>query len=117
MTEAALYARISLDVTDQALGVGRQVQDCHALAERKGWTVAETFIDNDCSAASGKPRPQYQKMMAALADGRLDALVCWDVDRLTRSPRELEDVVDLAERRGVALASVGGEIDLATYRG
>lgn len=56
-------------------------------------------------------------MMDALRAGRLDALVCWDVDRLTRTPRELEDVVDLAEHRGVALASVGGEIDLATPQG
>lgn len=56
-------------------------------------------------------------MMAGLAAGRADALVVWDVDRLTRTPRELEDVVDLAERRGIALASVGGDIDLATPQG
>lgn len=117
MTQAALYARISSDPNDTALGVARQLKDCQALAERKGWPVIETFIDNDVSATSGKPRPRYVAMMAALAAGRLDALVCWDVDRLTRTPRELEDVVDLAERRGVALASVGGEIDLATPQG
>ena len=117
MTQAAVYARISSDPNDTALGVKRQLKDCLALAERKGWPVAETFIDNDVSATSGKPRPQYLRMMTALAEGRLDALVCWDVDRLTRTPRELEDVVDLAERRGVALASVGGEIDLATPQG
>lgn len=117
MTQAAVYARISSDPKDTALGVKRQLKDCLALAERKGWPVAETFIDNDVSATSGKPRPQYVRMMTALAEGRLDALVCWDVDRLTRTPRELEDVVDLAERQGVALASVGGEIDLATPQG
>jgi site-specific DNA recombinase len=117
MTQAAVYARISSDPNDTALGVARQLKDCLALAERKGWPVIETFIDNDVSATSGKPRPQYVAMMSALAAGRLDALVCWDVDRLTRTPRELEDVVDLAERQGVALASVGGEIDLATPQG
>ena len=117
MTQAAVYARISSDPNDTALGVTRQLKDCLALAERKGWPVIETFIDNDVSATSGKPRPQYVAMMAALTAGRLDALVCWDVDRLTRTPRELEDVVDLAERQGVALASVGGEIDLATPQG
>jgi site-specific DNA recombinase len=56
-------------------------------------------------------------MMAGLAAGRFQALVVRDVDRLTRTARELEDVVDLAERHGVALASVGGEIDLATPQG
>lgn len=117
MTTAAVYARISSDPNDTALGVARQLDDCLALAERKGWMVGEVFTDNDCSATSGKIRPQYARMMGALAAGQLDALVVWDVDRLTRTPRELEDVVDLAERRGVALASVGGEIDLATPQG
>lgn len=116
-TTAAIYARISADPNATALGVTRQVTDCQALADSRGWTVAETYVDNDVSATSGKPRPQYAAMMDALAAGRVTALVCWDVDRLTRTPRELEDVVDLAERRGVALASVGGEIDLATPQG
>ncbi len=117
MTCAAVYARISSDPNDTSLGVTRQVKDCLALAERKGWMVGEVFTDNDVSATSGRPRPEYQRMMAALAAGRFQALVVWDVDRLTRTPRELEDVVDLAERHGVALASVGGEIDLATPQG
>ncbi len=117
MPAAAVYARISSDPNDTALGVTRQLQDCLALAERKGWPVVETFVDNDVSATNGKARPQYTRMMQELSAGRLGALVVWDVDRLTRTPRELEDFVDLAEARGVALASVGGEIDLATPQG
>jgi DNA invertase Pin-like site-specific DNA recombinase len=38
--------------------------------------------------------------------GSGDAIVCWHVDRLTRFPRELEDVIDLADRFGVELATV-----------
>ena len=41
----------------------------------------------------------------------------FDVDRLTRRPVELEHVIDLAEKHDVALASVGGQIDLATPQG
>jgi DNA invertase Pin-like site-specific DNA recombinase len=103
--KAAVYTRISSD-DGTALGVARQMTDCVALAERKGWTVAEVFTDNDVSATSGRVRPAYVRMMEALGTGRLGALVVWDVDRLTRTPRELEDVVDLAERRGVALGRV-----------
>jgi len=117
MTQAAVYARISSDPNDTALGVARQLKDCMELAARKCWTVAQVFTDNDVSATNGRPRPAFQSMMEALAAGRLAALVVWDVDRLTRTPRELEDVVDLAERHGVALASVGGEVDLATPQG
>jgi site-specific DNA recombinase len=36
--------------------VARQQQDCTELARRNGWQVAGTFIDNDVSAYSGKPR-------------------------------------------------------------
>jgi len=114
--KAAVYARISSD-DGTALGVTRQLKDCMELAERRGWTVGEVFTDNDVSATNGRVRPAYVRMMDALGTGRLGALVVWDVDRLTRTPRELEDVVDLAEQRGVALASVGGEIDLATPQG
>jgi len=105
---AAVYARISSDPNDTSLGVARQVKDCQELCRRMGWRVGETFIDNDVSASSGRPRPQYQAMMQALSCGELGALVVWDVDRLTRTPRELEDVVDLAERQGVALARSAG---------
>lgn len=116
-TKAAIYARISSDPNETALGVARQLKDCLKLAERKGWSVVEQYVDNDVSATSGKPRPEYLRLMRALADGQLEALVVWDVDRLTRTPRELEDVVELAEKRGIALASVGGEVDLATPQG
>lgn len=113
---AGIYARISSD-DGTALGVGRQIADCRKLADAKGWTVAEIYEDNDVSASSGKPRPQYQRLLAAIDSGEVNALVVWDIDRLTRTPRELEDVVDLADRRGVALASVGGEVDLSTPQG
>ena len=118
-THAALYARISSDPNDTALGVARQKIDCLALAESKGWTVTQqsTYVDNDTSATSGKPRPNYERMMRDLRDGRVTALVVWDVDRLTRTPRELEDIIDLAKQQSVSLASVGGEIDLATPQG
>ena len=114
---AAVYVRISQDRTEQALGVARQERDCRALADRKGWTVAEVFIDNDVSATSTKPRPEYGRLLAAVQAGDVSAVVVWDVDRLTRRPRELEDFIDLADRCGLELASVGGEIDLATPQG
>lgn len=68
------------------------------------------------SAYSRKPRPQWQ-MLAEIHAGRIGAIVCWHVDRLTRSPRELEDVIDLHDRLGVELATATGEIDLSTPTG
>ncbi|MFD1830564.1 recombinase family protein [Streptomyces desertarenae] len=99
------------------LGVARQEEDCRALSARKGWDVIAVHTDNDVSAYSGAPRPAWQDLMEDVRNGTVDAIVCWHADWLTRSPRELEDVIDLADRYGLELATVSGEIDLATPTG
>lgn len=114
---AAIYCRISQDRGGAGLGIARQEEDCRKLCERKGWEVVEVYTDNDVSAYSGAPRPAWQEMIRDVRDGQVNAVVCWHVDRLTRSPRELEDVIDLADRHGLELGTVSGEIDLATPTG
>jgi site-specific DNA recombinase len=114
---AAIYCRISLDRAGAGLGVARQEDDCRELATRLGWPVADVYVDNDVSAYSGKPRPAWQQLLGQVQSGAVDAVLCWHVDRLTRSPRELEDVIDLADRYGLALATVTGDIDLQTPTG
>ena len=116
-TTAGIYVRISSDSLGTGLGVRRQRADCESLAERLGWDVVDVYEDNDVSATSGKERPAYARMMRDVEGGRIRGLVVWDVDRLTRTPRELEDVIDYADRMGLRLASVGGDIDLATEQG
>ncbi|MBO1765805.1 recombinase family protein [Allobranchiibius sp. GilTou38] len=113
---AAVYVRISED-DGSALGVRRQTDDCEALAKAKGWDVVEIFNDNDVSASKKKPRPAYERLLQAVRSGHINAIVVWDVDRLTRTPRELEDVITFADCFDLRLASVGGDIDLATEQG
>ncbi|WP_457098832.1 recombinase family protein [Microbacterium sp. P5_E9] len=114
--QTAIYTRISED-DGTALGVARQREDCEREAARRGWTVVDAYTDNDVSATRSKIRPEYQRMLADIEAGTVEGIVVWDVDRLTRTPRELEDIIDLADRRGLALASVGGDIDLGTPQG
>ena len=49
--------------------------------------------------------------------GLLDAIVVYDLGRLTRQPRELEDWIDRAESRGLLLVTANGDADLATDGG
>jgi len=114
---AALYVRISSDREGAGLGVARQEEDCRALCGRLGWQVADVYPDNDVSAYSGKKRPEWDRLNADISDGLVDAIACWHVDRLTRSPRELEDVIDLHDQHGIQLATCTGEIDLSTPTG
>lgn len=111
-----VYARISSD-EGTALGVARQIEDCTAEAARRGWPLAEVFTDNDVSATRTKKRPAYERMMHAIENRTIDAVIVWDVDRLTRTPAELEHFISLADSHGLALASIGGEVDLATPQG
>ncbi len=119
MPNTAIYARISSDPKDERLGVKRQVADCEALAASLGWTVYDTYIDNDLSAWSGKPRPEYQRLCDDLKAGAVDALVVWDNDRLTRSPLEWEHFMALYDAvGGFSVHTVtAGEIDLGSASG
>jgi site-specific DNA recombinase len=109
---AGVYARISEDRDGEGLGVERQVRDCVELCERLGWMVEDSYRDNDVSAYGRKARPAYQQMLTDARNGKINAIVCWSVDRLTRHPRELEEIIDLHTSHNVALATVGGEINL-----
>lgn len=116
--KTAIYLRVSLDATGEGLAVERQREDCERIARERGWTIVETYTDNSISAyAKTKKRPAYDRMVADYAAGRFTALVCWDLDRLTRQPRQLEDWIDAAEERGLRLVTANGEADLATDGG
>jgi site-specific DNA recombinase len=115
---AVTYCRISDDRQGQALGVERQGKDCQALLKRRGWSLAGSYVDNDLSAYSGKPRPGYQALLAAIEADQLDAIVAWDPDRLHRSPAELEHFIALVEKHAILVETVqAGHWDLSTPAG
>lgn len=129
-TAAVALVRISDDRDGSAVGVGRQEEDCRALADRLGWRITEVVVENDTSAFStrqghdsdGLPtratkRPEFRRVLRQLHEGRNDALIVYDLDRLTRQPRDLEALIDLAEVRAVPVAVVTGDVDVSTSGG
>jgi cytochrome P450 len=103
---AAVYTRISPDGTGQRAGVTRQLEDCEALADRLGWEVTHRYGDNDLSAYSGPTRPGFEAMLKAMADSEFGAVICWHPDRLIRSTKDLERLIDIANGRQVQLRAV-----------
>jgi site-specific DNA recombinase len=115
---AGIYCRISEDAKGTGLGVARQEKDCRELAARIGAEVAGVYIDNDVSAYSGRVRPKYVALLEAIEARTITCLIVWHPDRLHRSPRELEDFVELVERTGCEVRTVtAGDLDLATPEG
>ena len=115
---AAIYARISQDRTGEGLGVRRQIADCEAEAERRGWPVAEVYVDDDISAYSGAHRPGYAKLLADIAEGVVDAVLVYHLDRLTRRPKELEEFVEVCDAAQLRhVATVQGDVNLGNGDG
>lgn len=114
---AAIYLRASLDSTGERAAVQRHEKACREIAGHKRWRVVETYEDNSISSKRGVHRPDYERMMGDYRAGRFDAIICWDLDRLTRVPRELEDMIDACEEGALALVTANGEADLTTDGG
>ena len=122
MSECCIYTRISndpnADTEDGGQGVARQEQDCRDLAERLGWTVTRVYSDNDISAYNGKTRPGFEDMLDGIKRGQFDGLICWHTDRLYRSMKDLERIIEVCDVAEVPIRTVnGGDLDVSNATG
>lgn len=118
----AIYTRISDDREGEVKGVQRQEDDCRKLAERHGLEVHELYSDNDIGASGKtdkrKKRVDYPRLLADARAGKFEYIIAYSFSRLTRRPREFEDLVDLSEQHGIKFKTcVSGEPDLSTADG
>ncbi len=86
----------------------------HCTAHRL--TLIEVIEDGGFSASTLK-RPGVKRLLSMVKGREVDAVVVLKLDRLTRSLRDLGDLVKLFERTGVALVSVSESIDTGTAAG
>ena len=114
---AAVYLRQSQDRNGDGLGVDRQREDVHRLIESRGWTVAAEFVDNDVSALSRKPRPEFVKMMAGVDAGEFDVIVARHMDRLLRRLAEFESVLERCQKTKTAIVTAADGVDTSTDGG
>lgn len=128
--KAGLLVRISLDRDDIRAGVDRQETDGRALARRHGHDVTQLYVENDTSAYKRRRitlpdgskalrvvRPEYRRALQDLHDGTIDILIGYDLDRIVRDPRDLEDLIDVCEQTGRTAISVTGSLQLDTNAG
>lgn len=98
----------------------RQLADCRAEAERRGWRVAGEYVDDDLSASSygRRGRPEYRRLLADIGAGVVDAVICWHIDRLHRQPIELEEFVKVCTTAGVSdVVTLHGDFNLGSGDG
>lgn len=117
---AAKYKRISRDREGLQLGIERQDEDLDRLAERRSLEWAGDYLDNDLSASthSKKRRPGYEQMLTDARAGKFEVIAAYTTGRITRRPREFEDLIDLAVQCGIEFQYIRSpEFDLSTAQG
>ena len=107
---AVAYLRLSKasDHLDDTLT--RQRDDTLDMCQRRGYTVVEVLEDGGISAYDTRhSRPGYDRLLALIRAGSVDRVVCYNVDRLHRSTRQLLDYLELCRSRGVITEATQGQ--------
>jgi DNA invertase Pin-like site-specific DNA recombinase len=105
----ALYARVS--TADQT--TDNQLIELRRYADARGWTIVEEFIDHGISGTKAS-RPALDRMLVAARRRKIDAVVCWKLDRIGRSTKHLILLLDELQTLGVAFVSLQDAIDATT---
>lgn len=112
-----IYARVSTeDQAEDGVSLADQERRLRAYAEACGLTVVAVEVDRGISAKT-LDRPAMQRALAALREGRADSVVVTNLDRLTRSVRDLCDLVETYFKDKWSLISLGESLDTRTAGG
>jgi site-specific DNA recombinase len=116
-TRAIAYLRVSTD--EQATsGVSLDAQRAKVLAYASLYEIDVISVEVDAGvSAKSLKRPALQRALASLQRGEADALLVVKLDRLTRSVRDLADLLDLFSDGKRSLLSVGEQIDTRSAAG
>jgi DNA invertase Pin-like site-specific DNA recombinase len=111
-------AGIYLRVSTAGQTTENQRRELEAIAEHRGWLIAEIYEDAGISGTKGRDRrPAFDKLAKDAARGRLDVVMAWSIDRLGRSLHHVVNfMADLGEQ-GVALYLHQQAVDSSTAAG
>jgi len=111
------YVRVLTD-RQAELGVSLEAQEAkiRAMATVKGAELSEVIVDGG-ESAKNLNRPGLQRLLAMVDSGKVEAVIIAKLDRLTRTVKDLCSLLELFEKRGVALISVAESLDTASAAG
>ena len=111
------YVRVSTDrQAEQGVSLEAQEAKIRAMATVQGTELLDVIVDGGESAKSLK-RPGVERLLALVNSGRVQAVIIAKLDRLTRSVKDLSSLLELFEKRKVALISVAESLDTGSAAG
>ena len=118
----AIYTRVS---TDQGLEQDFNSLDAQYDASQAyirsqahaGWTLVRSKYDDAGFSGGNTDRPGLQRLLEDLRAGKVDIIVVYKVDRLTRSLADFAKLVELFDRHGMSFVSVTQQFNTTTSMG
>jgi site-specific DNA recombinase len=111
------YVRVSTDKqAEQGVSLEAQEAKIRAMATVHGTELSEVIVDGGESAKSLN-RPGIARLLAMVDAGGVKVVIVAKLDRLTRSVKDLCELLERFERRGVALVSVAESLDTGSAAG
>src|SRR6202171_712509 len=111
------YVRVSTDKqAERGISLEAQAEKIRAMALVQGAELSEIIVESGESAKSLN-RPGMAKLLALVDAGKVKAVIVAKLDRLTRSVKDLCELLERFERRGVALVSVAESLDTGSAAG
>jgi DNA invertase Pin-like site-specific DNA recombinase len=107
----AIYCRKSseegLEQSFNSLDAQREACAAYIDSQRhEGWIALDDRYDDGGYSGGTLERPALKRLLADVEAGRIDCVVVYKVDRLSRSLTDFAKLVDVFERHGVSFVSV-----------
>ena len=118
----AVYTRKSSEegLEQEFNSLHAQREACEAFIRSQageGWRLIRTHYDDGGLSGATMERPALQRLMADIAEGLVDAVVVYKVDRLTRSLADFAKMVEVFDARGVSFVAVTQQFNTTTSMG
>lgn len=122
IVRCAIYTRKSseegLEQEFNSLDAQREACAAYILSQKgAGWIALPAMYDDGGISGGTMERPALQRMLADIGAGRVDTVVVYKVDRLTRSLNDFAKIVDAFDSKGVSFVSVTQQFNTTTSMG
>jgi site-specific DNA recombinase len=118
----AIYTRKSseegLDKEFNSLDAQREACAAYVLSQKHaGWAALPDLYDDGGLSGGTMERPALQRLLADITSGRVQIVVVYKVDRLTRSLADFAKIVDVLDTHGASFVSVTQAFNTTTSMG
>ena len=115
---AGVYIRVSTeDQAREGFSLGEQEEKLLQLCNFKELEVYKVYKDAGISAKDMEHRPQFQEMLQDMKEGKINYIVAYKLDRITRSVRDLEELISVLEQYNCFLLCDRDDVNTSTANG